>query len=334
MKSIDPNRLDLVEEFHTNPSGPHGTDLVQLLKIMQWDSPSNRYLMVVDDSTGKLLIAKQQGKRGHALLAVKDEVYVDLGLAQCAVFRKRWSAATGFGLIQTDGVWDTCELMPEETTEIAEVSRPVLGYADQFSARPGERINFKVSSDKDYTASLVKLRCAAPGNILEEHIDAPFDGGYVGQWQELEAGSYIEIPNSEDWSVSSFTVMCYIWPTLLGKSRQAIAGAWHEGDNEGFQLGLNEKGAASLVIGDGNERHEIFAEQAMTERHWYLLAASYNADGGVMQLLQRPVKLFGHFDAVENIRSNATKFKPCHRDFRIAAWHETQLGRDVAGGSA
>ena len=62
---------------------------------------------------------------------------------------------------------------------------PLIGYVDRFSARPGERIAVKVSSQSDhpYQADLVRIihadaNPAGPGIKLEQ-IVADFAGTYV-----------------------------------------------------------------------------------------------------------------------------------------------------------
>ncbi|HZU88059.1 MAG TPA: hypothetical protein VE993_02265 [Stellaceae bacterium] len=61
---------------------------------------------------------------------------------------------------------------------------PLVGYVDRFSARPGERIAVKVSSQRDepYHADLVRIvhgdaNPAGPGLKIEE-IAAGFAGRY------------------------------------------------------------------------------------------------------------------------------------------------------------
>ena len=54
---------------------------------------------------------------------------------------------------------------------------PLLGYADQLAARPGETVEVKVSSylEGEYTARLVRTICADPNpegmGLVEEPID-------------------------------------------------------------------------------------------------------------------------------------------------------------------
>src|SRR5271155_1297482 len=72
---------------------------------------------------------------------------------------------------------------------------PLIGYVDRFSARPGERIAVKVSSQSDqpYQADLVRIihadaNPAGPGIKFEE-IVADFAGTYVSSFQPVHLGS-------------------------------------------------------------------------------------------------------------------------------------------------
>jgi N,N-dimethylformamidase len=73
---------------------------------------------------------------------------------------------------------------------------PLIGYVDRFSARPGERIEVKVSSqlDQPYQADLVRIihadaNPAGPGIKLEE-IVADFAGTHVSRFQPIHLGSF------------------------------------------------------------------------------------------------------------------------------------------------
>ena len=72
---------------------------------------------------------------------------------------------------------------------------PLIGYVDRFSARPGDRIAVKVSSqlDRPYQADLVRIihadpNPAGPGIKLEE-IPADFAGTYISRFQPVHLGS-------------------------------------------------------------------------------------------------------------------------------------------------
>ena len=72
---------------------------------------------------------------------------------------------------------------------------PLIGYVDRFSARPGERVAVKVSSqlDRPYRADLVRIihadaNPAGPGIKLEE-VPAAFAGTYPSRFQPVHLGS-------------------------------------------------------------------------------------------------------------------------------------------------
>ena len=72
---------------------------------------------------------------------------------------------------------------------------PLIGYVDRLSARPGEQIAVKVSSqlDQPYRADLVRIihgdaNPAGPGIKLEE-IPAGFAGTYASRFQSIHSGS-------------------------------------------------------------------------------------------------------------------------------------------------
>ena len=72
---------------------------------------------------------------------------------------------------------------------------PLTGYVDRFSARPGEQIAVKVSSqlDRPYQADLVRIvhadaNPAGPGIKIEE-VPAAFAGTYPSRFQPVHLGS-------------------------------------------------------------------------------------------------------------------------------------------------
>ena len=82
---------------------------------------------------------------------------------------------------------------------------PLIGYVDRFSARPGERIAVKVSSQLDwpYRADLVRIihgdaNPAGPG-IKVEPVAAGFAGTYPSRFQPVHSGSYgIVVPEGRE----------------------------------------------------------------------------------------------------------------------------------------
>jgi N,N-dimethylformamidase len=158
---------------------------------------------------------------------------------------------------------------------------PLIGYVDRFSARPGERIAVKVSSqfDQPYRADLVRIihgdaNPAGPG-VKFEHVAAPFAGTYPSRFQPAHSGSYGLVTASVPVALpGAFTIVVRVQPWLLDGRPQIVLAI--EG---GLTLSVAAEGAR-LDAGGGN--CQIAAP--MLERRWYELRLI--ASGGRLQLQQ------------------------------------------------
>src|SRR5919108_2824452 len=127
---------------------------------------------------------------------------------------------------------------------------PIVGYADQLSACPGDVVSFKVSTVADrYRASLVRLihgdvNPAGPG-YKEERLDAAFAGEYPGRHQRYPRGSYVELPDDGRLALAGFTLQAWILPTAPGPTAQGVITRWSE-EEGGYGLFIDERGALEL----------------------------------------------------------------------------------------
>ena len=163
---------------------------------------------------------------------------------------------------------------------------PLLGYSDRLSARPGERIAFKVSSrsSEPFQARLVRVICADPNpdgpGIIEEAVAADFAGSYPSRVQPFFPGSYAAVdgtvPTGGDGSV---TLEATIWPTAPAKGEQTIL-AW--GD---VALTIDSDGAiAGRIAG-----HSVTTGVALSPRKWYRARVSYDPSSGRLSVAQEMV---------------------------------------------
>src|SRR5262245_63588292 len=53
-----------------------------------------------------------------------------------------------------------------------------------------------------------------------------------------------------------------------------------EASGRGYMLGIDDAGTLSLVVGDGAVKREVGTNVKLLERHWYLVAASFDAATG------------------------------------------------------
>ncbi|MEP2641571.1 N,N-dimethylformamidase beta subunit family domain-containing protein [Roseobacter sp.] len=154
---------------------------------------------------------------------------------------------------------------------------PLLGYADQLSARPGDTIAFKVSSyaAEPFHARLVRSISADPNpagqGIVEEDaadyftprsvpsVVRPFFAGSYGI-----ANAYVTVPTG-----TAVTVDATVYPTRRLDGCQCIFSV------EDLALQLDATGAASLQLG----AQTVSTDTPLKLRQWYHIKAHIDADG-------------------------------------------------------
>ena len=145
----------------------------------------------------------------------------------------------------------------------------IKGYSDRLSARPGEQIQFMVSTDSaTFDVSFVRLLSGDP-DLKETVVAAPVVGRFPGRKQDLAAGSYGVVP---DWSgkplSGDFTLGAWIYPTLQKTKDQSVLSDRNEAGH-GVEIGLTENG--KLYLRCGTDR--IVCEVPLPIHRWYFLTA-------------------------------------------------------------
>ena len=95
---IDPDRLDLVEEFRRQPRGPHGDELQKMLHRLRWagdpDQPG-RYVLIVTQPGKEWMLGRLPPQRGRPIELMRNHVFTSIAEAEWEVFKLRWEAVTG-----------------------------------------------------------------------------------------------------------------------------------------------------------------------------------------------------------------------------------------------
>lgn len=188
----------------------------------------------------------------------------------------------------------------------------MLGYADRFSVETGGRIAFKVSAEGPYRASIERVICgdAAFLGLKTAPVPSPIEGERPGRVQRIACGSHAEIDDGAAFALRDFTLLAWIWPTAPGLGRrQVVMGGRHYG------LAVDAQGRLSLQIGGA----ELAAGPALLERHWYLVAASYDAASGEAWIAQRPLKRYATAGDTTAEAAGRLAPVPAAPGFRIAA---------------
>ena len=179
----------------------------------------------------------------------------------------------------------------------------ITGYSDRLSVKPGETIKFMVNCEyPTYQADIVRLICAddtpsGPG-FKEKPIRTPVGKRHKGRRQIIHAGSYglVESRTLLE-TLESFTVQAMIWPTTPGKGVQGIVTKWDPRGRAGFALVIDEAGSIALTLGTAEGAVEtVSVGKKLLERHWYLAAASYDAESGTVTVHQEPLHRYARVD--------------------------------------
>src|SRR5262249_28286336 len=143
----------------------------------------------------------------------------------------------------------------------------LIGYADSWTVRPGDKVGLHVSSrSEQFEVNLLRLRHgddnpAGPG-FLATPIDSEVAGRYAGGWHDIASGSCAVVDDPEDLLQSeSFSASIWVYPTKPGLRDQTIL------SRGAFWLRLNALGRPVASLGE----NEVIAPEALVGRQWYLL---------------------------------------------------------------
>jgi N,N-dimethylformamidase len=174
---------------------------------------------------------------------------------------------------------------------------PLTGYASRLSARPGDTIDFKISSTADvpYEAQLIRIVSADPNpdgpGIVHRDVSASLNGRYPSRRQDFQRGSFARIDAVALQALSGFTAAALIWPTLPEAGPQAIL-SWLDA-SAGFELAIGPDGlAATLRTADGGT-YRLTTGSPLRARRWARIWASFDPVAGKVLVGQRELERFG-----------------------------------------
>lgn len=163
--------------------------------------------------------------------------------------------------------------------------RSIIAYCDPQTARPGDTVNFMVSTYADgaYQADLVRVingdELSPAGRFKEFSVPAPFCGEYPGREQQIHLGSYVHIDETDDLDdLQSFTVALHLQPTTTHKGEQFLVSRWDHCARSGWALSLNSSGQPTLLLGDGSgDVWSLTSNILAPDKQWTYVAASFDA---------------------------------------------------------
>jgi len=98
MYEIDPSRMDLVEEFRSNPGGPYSPELTLVVNRLRVMPMADRHILVCTRRGREWKLAKMPSVRGAQVEIFEDRVFTDYYEGVWEVFKRRWQTVTGASL--------------------------------------------------------------------------------------------------------------------------------------------------------------------------------------------------------------------------------------------
>lgn len=136
---------------------------------------------------------------------------------------------------------------------------PIVGYVTPFSARPGQRLSFRISSagNRPFSARVVRIHCADPNpqgpGMKLEPVALPLQAEYAGLDQPVYPGScaLAALPALPDGNGRCLKLSLRCKPTLLrDDSPQVLASLQDEQGTNGLALVL-DRGELRVRVLDG-----------------------------------------------------------------------------------
>jgi N,N-dimethylformamidase len=163
---------------------------------------------------------------------------------------------------------------------------PITGYADRWSVRQGERIDFNISvlGGGRYKARVARVLCGDPNPKGPGYREVPatwaMEGEHEGEEQPIHLGSWVDVPGVV-LPAGDIGFSATLWPTRLAAGQQAVLSFASTAGS--LTLGVGPNGAyCRLVTPSGEQTLETGVK--LTERAWYDIACDLT--GGTLALHQ------------------------------------------------
>jgi N,N-dimethylformamidase len=190
----------------------------------------------------------------------------------------------------------------------------VIGYAAPIEVARGSTVEFKLSSATltSARAQIVKIRCGDPDpsgpGVQLIAMPSPLDGEVALTHQPIHAGSCGLVDDAPVLrALGSFSIGCWVWPTLLDAGAQTVVARWREDTQEGWRLGLDAQGRASFAVAVAGHTCSATASRALLEREWAFIGASYDATSGQLAVFQHSLDVLGGRDRSASDKGSAPR---------------------------
>ena len=210
------------------------------------------------------------------------------------------------------------------------MDKKIVGYADEVSVAPGERIRFMVSCEPEvsrYRADFVRLlsgdtQPGGPG-YRDEPLPGAASGEHAGRRQAVHAGAFGIVPHHgvfED--LESLSLQVTLYPTLPQARRACVLSKTDPASGAGFALWCDPQEGMVLALGDGaGAMRELATGRPLIAKEWYLVQATCDAGSGEVRISQRLLESYARDRSSGTARADfASRVSlSCHAPLLVAA---------------
>ena len=303
---VDPTRLDLVRSSAAAARPPWRGAAEAASSHALGRRFRNRPAAMCWSSRARqgMVLGRLPRQRGKPIELMRNRVFTSIAEAEWEVFKLRWEALTGPPLpphLRNAGMTDTTS---------------VLGYAWPMVVSPGEEIAFHLSSATFASAEAAGARALRRSRSRRprpapQKCRPPVNGTVGWSHQPIRPGSCAIVADAPALSASSPS------PSARSSGRRCPASARRRScragvpTQEGWRLGLDEKGRLEFVLAAGGRRWRIATAAAA-------VVARMGADGGCLGCRRRTDRVMVRSADAQAGRDRARSWRP--RGRRGCGW--------------
>lgn len=194
----------------------------------------------------------------------------------------------------------------------AYAAKPIVGYTDPLSVRPGDTLSVMVSTVADtFHASLVRMRHGDPHpdgpGLRYRTIPSDIEGIHPGRYQPLRLGSYVHVDHHPELEPSAaVTLQAWLYPTLPTRGLQGVITKTSPLQRDGYGLFLEPAGDLSMKIAGQTYR----TGSPVRPAEWIFVAATYDSLTATVTIRQDPVRTYpGDSTRVQRTFSAVTAYR-------------------------
>lgn len=165
----------------------------------------------------------------------------------------------------------------------------IIAYTDRLSARPGEQIQFYVSTaSSSYDVAIIRYDhfFDTPEPARDMVIPSPVNTKHEGRNQPIAIGSYTLVEVAPALRLTtSFTIQTWIYASIPKRGHaQGIVSKFDSSSGHGYSLQIDASGHIAFQFGAGEKSVCLVGDAVVLANRWYSIGVRYDSATQLLQL--------------------------------------------------